>query len=289
MENPQNIAEQISQIADQRREKLRLDLEKGTTPEFITQIIQTETSFVFHPNGLPYAQADLEKFSQSLKDLYGLTPIEDRLPANDPLAKVLGQRNRDALEFKNGRFKVSSHDLIQIKLVRMTLERLHVALLGQGAAAEVIIADIVERLWASAGVSKPWSDISKLIQARQYGTATEVNLGFPLQRLLSPDFAKLIEAKFLVPGGFAREMAPKRSSQASAGPQDILVGYVVDEVKLLFTIVDIRSGVSERPQLRISVGNVMDYGTTNCVVISELPYDTHVKCVSALIDAFADG
>ena len=287
MSNERDIADQISQIADQRREKLRLDLEKGTTPPFITQIIQTETSYVIHPNGLPYAQSDLDKFSASLKELYGLTPVRDDVQSNDPLSKILGQRSSDALEYKNGRFKVSSHDLIQIKFVRLTSERIHVVLGGSGAAAEVIIADIVERLWASAGVSKPWADLSKLVQARQYGTGTEVDLGFPLKRLLSPQFEKLIEAKFLAEGGFAREMAPKRNQQVAGRTSDVLVGYVVDEIKLLFTIVDTRSGVSERPQLRISVGNVTHYGTSNCIVISELRYEDHVKCVAALIESFS--
>lgn len=287
MANEHDIAEQISQIADERRERLRLDLEKGSTPAFITQIIQTETSYVIHPNGLPYAQADLEKFSASLKELYGLTPAPDGTQSNDPLSKILGQRSKNALEYRNGRFKVSSHDLIQIRVVRLTSERIHVILLGPGAAAEVIIADIVEKLWASAGVSKPWADLSKLVQVRQYGTGTEVNLGFPLKRLLSPQFEGVLEGKFLCEGGFAREMAPKRNSQTALGPKDILIGYVVDEIKLLFTIVDVRSGVSERPQLRLSVGNVMHYGTSNCNVTSELPYEEHVKCVAALIDAFS--
>lgn len=283
-DSSQAVAEELALIADQRRERVREDLGKIAQPAYIKQVLQTEISYVIHPTALPYAQANIESFSKSLNDLYGLH--FDAEPNNEdagPLAHLLGRRKPNGLEFTNGRFKISSHDFIQIKRVLLTAERIHLVLLGPSTVADVIIADVVERLWASAGANKPWDQIAPMVQIKQFGTRTDVDLGFPLESLLSDRFKNFLETTCMNGASFAKEMAPKTAVADFKTIDRIMVSYVVDDINLLFNLYDPQSGSADQVKLQIRIGAKHLYGGTVCSVITELPYEQHVLCVGALI------
>jgi hypothetical protein len=283
-DSSQSIAEELALVADQRRERVREGIEKVSQPAYIKQVIQTEVSYVIHPNALPYAQANIESFSESLKELYGLQfDSNPTVDDDNPLSRILGHRQREGLRFENGRFRVSSHDFIPIKKVDLTDERIHLVLRGPSAVADAIIADVVERLWASAGANKPWDQIYPMVQLKQFGTSTEVDLGFPLEDLLSDRIKSFLSTNCLAGESYAKEMAPKLAINGFEKLDRINASYVVDGINLLFNLYDPQSGHAYQAKLQIVISAKYQYGGTTCLVISELPYEQHVQCVGAMI------
>lgn len=291
MTTPENteraLAEKLAQVADKRREAARAGLEKTKVPDFILEIIQTEVQYVISPRLLPYAQADMEAFSEKLKSLYGLTRVEQDLSRYSNTMALLGADRPSALEFQNGRFKISAHDFVAIKALRLTYEGVHLVLTGPSSVADTVVPDVVEQLWDSAGVAKPWKEVEPYIQLKAFGCGTLADLGFPLTNLLSAEFRDVLDKEFIRGKQLAAAMSPLMSTDKFQVNVNQITSYVVDDINLMFNTFNPVSGQAYQVKLRLNVEARHTYGSSICEVISELPFEKHVDAIQVLRERFA--
>lgn len=280
----------LSEVANKRRQLKANEIDKQGKPDFITDILQTETAFIINPSALPYKQANLNQFSDYLEKLYGLSfkQRQKRDEEQNPLEVIFGNNERsDVLIFENGKFKVSNRNFIPIQKVKLTTEQVHVILGGDSSISEAIIADLVEALWASTGINKTWADIDRNVQIKSYGTATKVDFGKPLEEFLNPDFRKLLNDEFIDGKGFGKHMIPYSSVHNFNVNNKTFASFVLDDLNLLFNLFNPTSGESYQAKLQFRVLAKHEYGSGKYVVISQLPYDLHVECLQMLKSKFA--
>lgn len=277
----------LSQIAAQRREQARKDIQKEGLSEFVISIHQSEVLYTLEPSSLPFKYADLDSFANKLRELYSLTIQKQKKEENqNPLAALIGdQQQTNVLVFESGRFKTQeSGDFIPIPKLTLTSEKVHIVLQGPSNAAKAILADVLEALWQSTGMPKPWSSLEKSIQLVSYGTGTKVNLGIPLEKLIHPKFAKYLEDHWTQAGGFAEKMAHQSTLNNFQSPKGVSVGYAVDDLNFKFNIFDPVTGDSTRASLKFIVTAKHEYGKGIFLVVSELPFELHVKALAELRD-----
>lgn len=275
----------LSKIAEQRREQVRKDIQKEGLSDFIVSIHQSEVVYTLEPSSLPFKYADLDIFADTLNKLYSLNfQKQKKEEEENPLAALLGgQKQMNVLTFESGRFKTQeSGDFIPIPTLRLTSEAIHVVLQGPSNAAKAILADVVEALWQSTGMPKSWSSLEKSLQLVSYGTGTKVNLGIPLEKLIHPKLAKYLEDSWTKSGGFAEKMAHQSSINNFESPKGLSVGYAVDDLNFIFNIFDPVTGDSTRAKLQFRVTAKHEYGKGIFLVVSELPFELHVKALAEL-------
>lgn len=287
----------LSDVAKKRRTEAKEVLEKRT-PDLIKAIRRSEVAFTIDPVMLPYSQMDFTLFRESLARAYN---SKFKLPDLSHLQKALGTKsllaitedqaaqlllglNDPTLIFENGRFPVSRNEVVTIPTIRLDDESVHVAVEGVSKIAELVVAEVVEAVWASTGVEKRWDEVKQHIQLVKYGTATKVDLGFPAERFLHPTLRRFFDEHVIGGQKFAAAMGAL-SARDSFGPSPSAEAiYNLDELHVNFHRFDSLTGRYERTALRFSTVTKDDARTGVVVISSQLPFDQHVDCLIQLVE-----
>jgi hypothetical protein len=141
---------------------------------------------------------------------------------------------------------------------------------------------VAEIVWAAAGAQKRWDDIRNGVQLIGYGTATMVDLGVPLENVLSVAVQSFCNDHLLGGEKYALETG-RRSVRHQFGVSPTLSGiWALDEVTIKFFLFDQKTGRSESTRMDVGVTARDSMGTGRVRVYSELPFNKHVECIAAL-------
>ena len=277
--------ELLREISQERREKVVDAVEGEETPDFLIKVSQTEILYTFDPVALPFKLVNFDDFSKQLKDLYSLsTDLGNQVEeTDDPISVITGQKPKaNRIRFINGKFELSNRDFIEIQSLNFTRELVHVVLKGPSTIADVIIADAVEALWKCSGASKKWEDISKSVLLKDYGTTTKVRLGVKLEEFLAPKLWSFIDNECINGSRYAVQSTPKSYLNNFNAPDEVFANCFVDDINLLFSVVDKETGASSKIKLKFSIVANSEYGSGVYGVTSELPYELHIEMLKKL-------
>lgn len=286
----------ITQIAERRRQDLKQDLAKPV-PEFIIAVDQAEVRYTIEPVMLPFSQMDFDVFCKRLKEKYNVTFKKPTLPKSllkltqdDEIGTAQAQDlissdlPTEELEFVEGRLPVGTDDFVPIRSITFNSESVHVVVRGNSKVADLIVKEVVEELWASTGMPKRWDSIKPMVQMISYGTATKVNFGFPIERMLSSDVATFLNKEFIEGKRFASCMVARSARDSFKPPSDTFSMWTIQDLHLFLHVFNKVNGRPERSQFRLLVRSKDETGTGIVAAVSELPFDEHVECLSMLRD-----
>ncbi|MFF1338116.1 hypothetical protein ACFVYT_09415 [Streptomyces sp. NPDC058290] len=289
--------QEISEMARERREKVTEGLE-ATQPDFILEVLQSEVRIVLHPPmGLPFTEIDPTDLAHRMEDTYGSTvgPIDlgpllqqtgreelAKISMDDALKRLVKLQNGHVvLRFAGGKFPVK-YDFVPLISTVIDFESILVRASGTSSVAELVGQEVAEMVWASAGAEKRWTEIQSKLQLVGYATATKVDLGFPVEKLVSADLDKFFTEQVLAGEKFAGAMGD-RSYRHNYRPSREFFGNVhLDELHMRVKKYDPLTGDSDTFMVKFSVMARGDYGRGLVRITSELPYDTHVHFVKLL-------
>ncbi len=289
--------EVVSDVAQQRRQEARPVLERQV-PEMVLSVDRSEVSYKIQPKMLPLPQVDFKtlrdhftqayRISFKLPDLGPLEALTKGTTLNfseEQVGEVLLRAERPDIEFSNGRFPLSKNDFVPIISISFDSESIIVAVQGIGKVADLIAAEVAEAIWASTGAHKRWEEIKPFTQMISYGTATKVNLGFPLERLLHVRFREFITDQMIGGQAYGSRMGAYSARHDFQKTPNTVTMWTLDDLTLKFFRFDQQTGRSEDSQLRFTVTSRDEQGTGIVAVISKLPFDVHVECLQALVEA----
>jgi hypothetical protein len=189
------------------------------------------------------------------------------------------------MRFENGRFPKSRNEFVVIGSASLNNESIGVVVEGVSEIADLIVADVAEMVWLSAGMQKPWDDIKKGVQLIGYATTTMVDLGFPPERLLNSKLLDFIKSDMLDGKRYASDMGRRSIRHNFMTSPTLTSTFALEELNLNFHLFDTVTGRSESVRLGFRI-TVRDYAATGRVLVfSELPFDRHVECIKSLMRA----
>jgi len=292
-ETPDLSLGMISEIAQQRRKEAQPILEREL-PEWVLEISQTEVAYNINPRMLPLRQVCFPRLLQTLKEEYNiefvrpdLGPLYKDITANrtDEEIGSLLLKSQNPLQFENGRFSVSKSDFVPIGGIGINDEWISVRVHGISQVAELVVAEVAEWIWSSAGVQKRWDDIKKHIRLITYITGTVVNLGFPFESLMSDKLVGFIKSDMLAGRKYSADMGAHSQRYDFKTSPTVTSVYTLDELHILFHLSDAVTGRAESSRFRFSVLTKDTRGTGIVFVSSELTFDRHIACLQDLIKA----
>jgi hypothetical protein len=186
------------------------------------------------------------------------------------------------LEFENGRFQKTASDFDVIKSLSFNYESIHVNVGGVGEVAELVVADAAEMVWASTAVAKRWTEIKQGVQLISYGTATYVDLGFPFEDLLHNDLNKFFKAQVIDGTKYASAMGAYSIRNSFKKTPSISAIYGLDDLTIKVFLFNTITGRSESVQIRFSVTSKDTIGTGIVLVVTEMPFETHINFIDTL-------
>lgn len=193
-------------------------------------------------------------------------------------------RAKDAnvrVKFEGGKFP-TQYDFVPLQAMEFNFESITSRVAGQSVVADVVAKEVAEMIWASCGIVKRWEEISSKLQMIAYATSTKVQLGFPLEELLSKSVHAFLQEQALTGKNFASEMGALSARHNFGKAHTLSVVSFVDELHLAFKRFDKETGRSEDNLVMFSVSARDEYGTGVVKVSSHLSYDRHVEFLRQL-------
>jgi hypothetical protein len=294
------ISELSAAVEKARREGGEKRLRIPALPSHVLSIPHAEVAYTIEPHLLPFAQCDIKAFLSRMNEEYGvriepsgiahsLLSMPDDKEAADTLRRLLADRDSTAsLELAAGKFSLSPSDFVPIRKISLNSETIHVAVAGHSSIAEMIIGNVAEALWESAGARKTWDDLSKGVQMKSYGTATKVDFGIPLEKFVNRSFANFLNADCEAPDGFAAGMVARSRRDSFGRPPRAVATWTLDDLTAYVSVFNLQNGRSERSRLRLSVTSRDEEGAGIFTVISELPLEEHIRYLDALKSAMSE-
>ena len=198
----------VTEVARKRRQQARAKVLEAP-PDFIGDVIDSEVAYGFHPRALPYQLADFIRFRSILEQEYRLKfKVPDVVPdlveqlgstpqaiSKDAVGAWLFQSDSPKVGFVKGRLDMGKRRIVQIVHVYLDDESILVKVRGTTDAAELLIKDIAQYLWAAGEIEKPWEEIESDLQSKTYGTSTRVRLGFQPSQLLSSGLSRFMDGE----------------------------------------------------------------------------------------------
>jgi hypothetical protein len=296
-------ADLVGRLAQERdaqeREQLTQQAAQRELPTFVLAIEQSEARYTIPPRLLPIAHVDYEKLRVILSEKWQLSPDPEYTKLGGILASMprdqLGQvpeselmrrllkSSRPEIGFELGRYPLSDFEFVPVLGVQITRESVLVSVAGISQVAEYLVTEMVQAIWASAGVMRPWSDIEPEVQARGYATKTKVDLGAATEQLLNPKLIDFFNNEVLAGAQFASHMGLYLARHDNKPPPQAVTTYALDDLQLKFATFDPATGTTTNSKITISVTSLADYQSGIVSVASELPYDVHIQCLEQLI------
>jgi hypothetical protein len=292
--------DQISTIAQERRQEAQPILDRRP-PEFILSTEHAEIAYNLPQFMLPFGQLNFSNLKSALASSYGvrfalpdIAKIMENAPATtvrfteDQLAEMIVKSNNPSLTFIDGRFPIGPNDFVEIKVIRIHEQNLHVIVRGHTKAAELVASEVAEIFWSATGVPRRWDEIKKHIHVTTYATATKVDFGFPPERFLSERLRAFVDSDVLEGKSYAALMGGRsaRHDFNAAPKATTIYTYNLEEFELQVHRFDRQSGSAEHSAFKIFMHAKDDRGTGRVLVASALPYDDHVECLRDLKSAF---
>jgi hypothetical protein len=204
------------------------------------------------------------------------------MSSEDGLKELMRSNDSDVvIKFEGGKFPIQ-HDFVPLLSVRFNFESIVSRVAGQSVVADAVAKEFAEMIWASCGVKKSWEEISDKLQMIAYATATKVNLGFPLEELLSDSMGAFLQERALTGDKYGAEMGTLSARHSFGKSGNISVVSFADEIHIAFKKFDHETGRSEDNLMRFSVTARDEYGTGIVNVASQLSYERHVEFLEQL-------
>jgi hypothetical protein len=282
------ILERISAVAAQRRREAQPALDRPLA-EWILEVIQSEVVYTLNPRMLPIRLVSFTSLRELLYERFavrfvrpdlGPLPTDPQL-SDDQLGSALLPSGR-TVRFENGRFRRTADDFDAIRSINIDDESIHVAVQGVSSVAELIVADVAEIIWAAAGALRRWDEIKAAASLVGYATDTEIDLGMPLEKLLSVEFRDFMASDVLDGKCFAYETARRSARHKFNVSPDLTATWGLDRISLQFYLFDGKTGRSDITKMYFRVPTRDLVGTGRIVVYSELPFNKHIECLGAL-------
>ncbi|NUK57932.1 hypothetical protein HRW10_11645 [Streptomyces lunaelactis] len=201
---------------------------------------------------------------------------------DDALKELMRAKDSDVvIRFEGGKFPIQ-YDFVPLLSMEFNFESITARVAGQSVVADVVAKEFAEMIWTSCGVTKRWDKISEKLQMIAYATATKINLGFPLEELLSNSVRIFLKEQALAGNKFAAEMGTLSARHSFGKSGNVSVVSFVDEIHIAFKKFDQETGRSEDNLMRFSVTARDEYGTGIVNVSSHLSYGQHVEFLEQL-------
>jgi hypothetical protein len=301
-QQPQQAAEKIATRLAQdarRREEITQREVQRQQPPFILEVEQSEVGYTMPPRLLPLSHVDFGALNAFLREKWSLVPdlsevridpgaIKNLAPESieEQVFSQIAKSRQGSIDYRSGRYVVTPSEFVPIVRVSFTFESLLVGVGSIGRVADALAQEVFEAISANAGVTRSWTQVQQEVQQVGYGTRTRVNLGSKaaFEKLLSPAVRNLIDTQMLAGDRFAAHSGPFHRRDDLQPPPDAVLNVALDDVRLRISRFNAETGMAVSTELRMSVTSRGDYHSGIVSVISEFPYDTHVKWVGTLID-----
>ncbi|MFG2757355.1 hypothetical protein [Streptomyces wuyuanensis] len=204
------------------------------------------------------------------------------MSTNDALKELMRLNDSDVvIAFEGGKFP-TQYDFVPLLSMQFNFESIVSRVAGQSVVADAMAKEFAEMIWASCGVTKRWEEMSEKLQMVAYATATKVNLGFPLERLLSDAARAFLEEQALSGDKYGAEMGTLSARHSFGKSGNISVVSFADEIHIAFKKFDHDTGRGEDNLIKFSVTARDEYGTGIVSVSSHLSYERHVEFLEGL-------
>jgi hypothetical protein len=292
------IVARLAQDARRREEITQREVQRQQPP-FILEVEQSEVGYTMPPRLLPLNHVDFGAFNALLREKWSLAPdisdvridpgaIKNLAPdsIDEQVFTQIAKSGHGAIDYRAGRYVVSPSEFVPIVRVSLTYESLVVGVGGIGRVAEALAQEVFEAISASAGVTRSWTQVQQEVQQVGYGTRTRVDLGskHAFEKLLSPAVRNFIDTQMLAGDRLAAHSGPFHRRDSLRPPPEAVLNVALDDVRLRISRFNAETGMAISTELRMAVATRGDYHSGIVSIISEFPFDTHVKWVGALID-----
>jgi hypothetical protein len=265
---------------------------RARPPELRESPLLASTTYVIQPQSLPREHMDPEVLIAVLRHLFRVKFKESDVPsASDAASKItyLIEHNR-TVNFENGMFEYGEVDdnrrRTPVARIHLTHEAVGAAVVGSTLEATWVAKRVAEAVWEATGVSQRWADFQAAVQYVGYQTQSSVDLGGPLERVLSRSFRDFLRAELESPQSKGTRMGRTpvdAGERAAVSPDVLILGLERVELKLVqFTTL---TGREETCKVRLFVTSKDHYRRGIVVVESELPSAEHTAFVVSLRDS----
>ena len=276
---------------------------RSSLPEFLRTIVHSMVRITMHPNLLPYHIVNHDSFLDLVKNRFRLQlgrqglglenlPVDTNTLTDNQLVglqmKRISAGEDTHISFWKGRFPLGpGNRFAGVNAVAFSREQINVDVNDRSDIAEVIVAEMFEILWQSAGEAKVWNDpdVIKGIQAKGYVTCTKVNLGVAANELLDPKLAQFLKENIDAGEQFGPRMMRRTALDNFAPSNSSTNLWTFDHLVLKVHSQDKISGVGESSNIDFDVTARHEVGRGILDLETEMPFDDHVEFTRQLLAA----
>ncbi|MGA5184455.1 hypothetical protein ACPCBF_32570 [Streptomyces pseudogriseolus] len=284
---------------EERREQVSQQIQAAQTPELIRSVESSEVIINIDPDELPYEDINYHELINGLKQRYklrldttGLQKILNNTPhsstiqnlSDDEKAK-LSYSVTEKITFREGKFPGLGHDqYTPIYELTFHSQNLAAKVHGRTNIAELLIKEAFELAWDAAGMPRKWEneEVQREVATKSYGTHTKVDLGGNVLRLISPAPRHFLQDNLSANLRLGARMMARSALDGFEPPSDVAGTLSLDELVVRFAILDLKTGRMEAPKVKLTVMARNEMGGGVVDVVSELPFEDHVKLVEGL-------
>ncbi len=289
-----NETDEISEIARRRREAA--EREAATPrPSYVTAVEHSELIYYWAPSAVPFRNVPPGDLVSSLDSMFGLTlssldisPLLAKTPRDHLLAMTEEEQLADlvkggsVIKFEGGKFPLRN-DFVAIPEISMNYESLLVKVGGVTSVADAIAQDVLELQWKLAGSTKRWEDIKDHVLMKGYGTATRVELGELVEKLVEPKLLEAVSSQLTEGRAVARHMGQFKPNQTATN--ELVANVFFDDLVLKISRYEPATGSFYQSDIRFSVTARNDNGTGRVLFTTEMDYDNHLAVLDELVEA----
>jgi hypothetical protein len=290
-----------SNVEDLRKEVER-SIEKMARANILQEPRNAKVVWNIHPDAIPRNTINAQRLIDGVTKLFGsrfdpseLMKLIPQGVSRDSLsASSLIQMAIDAerlVTFVGGIVKFP--DLGRITPIdRLTFGQQTIAatVVGTTDEASLIAKQLCLELWRAAGQDRSWNELSAYVERQTFTTATAVDFGFPLSRLLDPRLSSFLAGELVGESDLGRLMGIQEADskrQALGMKEKILIPYC-HQIRLKVAVIDSVSGRAEDADLDFMIYARTEANRGRVLVQSELPSDKHAELVQRVVALLAN-
>jgi hypothetical protein len=260
-----------------------------------------QVTFTVLPSLLPYSTIDGNELVKRMKERFGVSFKSPMIggPLNQGRGVEISEEQMAILpryvktskldmEFEDGfvSLNIGSRNFIaptEITSITFTREHISVSLTGRSDVAEMIAKECWEVLWelAKGQVPRTFDELSKAgLQIVQQANSTTINLGTNPKKLFNEKFIEVLERLFGKKDGISTFFRKNMNGDLGKIPYDPII--TVDEIHFKVNVPTAGGGSYSAP-LRLSVRRMSEEGTNLITLVTQLPYEEHLKVVGELV------
>ncbi|NNN35028.1 hypothetical protein HLK59_32630 [Streptomyces sp. S3(2020)] len=307
--NPgEDVTSALGQLDMQRRDQVKQQIQSIQTPGIIRLIESSEVAINIDPEVLPYEDEDMdyEKFVNGMKERYGLhldASEVETIIARTPGASLssfrelaqgeqakLAFRMTDRIRFIDGKFPgIGRDEYTPIRFMSFHSQNLGAQVHGRTNIADLLIKEAFELAWGATSTPRKWEseEVQREIALKSYGTHTKVDLGANIFGLIAPPLQEFLRRNLSEGLALGARMIGRSELDNFEPPSNVAGNVFLDDIILQYSIIDLATGRHESPKIKVRVMSKHELGTGVVDVISELPFEDHVKVVEGLASALS--